>query len=89
MTLKELKAKAASLNIAGRSKMNKAELEKAITVAESQNTEHTVESFGLFLGTLTKSEARKERKKMRAAGRTDLSAARRIVGQTNAVRKAA
>lgn len=87
MTLKQLQAKARQLNIAGRSKMNKADLTAAIAAAESVSNVMTVEQFGRYLGTLTKGQARQVRKKMRASGRTDLAAAPRIVGVE--VRKAA
>lgn len=95
MTLKQAQVRARQLNIVGRSKMNKDQLIRAIAAAETvQNvfkgdrliTKASVEQFSLFLGTKTKGEARKLRKEMRAAGRTDLAAAPRLVGQ---IRKAA
>jgi hypothetical protein len=85
MNVKQLQAKARQLNIAGRSKMNKTQLQEAIAAAQANVV--TVEDASHFLGTLTKGEARRWRKKMFAEGRRDLSAAPRIVAK--AVRKAA
>lgn len=91
MTLKQLQAQARKLNIAGRSKMNKAQLEVAINGAELASLNKPklmdVETFGRYLGTLTKGQARKARKEQRAAGRNDLAGAPRIVATE--LRKAA
>lgn len=75
MLLKELRKRAQELGIPGRSKMSKKELEIAI---ESQMTGNTVEGFSLYLGSLSKGEARKARKQQRAQGRLHFAAAPRI-----------
>ena len=78
MTLKELQKKAAELKIAGRSKMNKAQLEAAVgfnrfaahatdVVAPTNKT--TDEDVSLLLSVMSKGDARRFRKELYAQGR--------------------